>query len=324
MIRRMRRVVLLLVSVSLAVVSLSVAYSRSTPAAAQQRTAKPNIVFIIADDMRYDDLKFMPKTRSLLGAKGMRFNNAFVSNPLCCPSRATIMRGQYSHNTGVWRNSNSPDGGWEGYKRHGNERDNVATRLRKAGYRTGLFGKYLNGYSGTSIPPGWVDWFAGVRINYFDWNVNDNGTIRHFGSDKSDYYTDVLKRETQHFIGASVERHKPFFAYVAPKAPHKTPIPAPRDKHTYDGERAPRPPSFNEKDVSDKPPQIRRLHPLSDREIKKIDNLQESRAESLQAVDDLVKGVVNKLSDAGVLNNTYIFFTSDNGWQLGEHRLSER
>ena len=103
--------------------------------------------------MRYDDLKYMPKTQALLGAKGMRFKSAFVSNATCCPSRATIMRGQYSHNTGVWKNVNSQFGGWEGYKKNGNEKDNVATRLRGAGYMTGLFGKYLNGYEKTTFVP---------------------------------------------------------------------------------------------------------------------------------------------------------------------------
>jgi N-acetylglucosamine-6-sulfatase len=123
-------------------------------------TAKPNIVFILADDMRKDDLKHMPKTRSVLKDKGMTFQNAFVSNSLCCPSRATIMRGQYAHNSGVWNIAN-PNGGWQTYRAKDLERDNVATRLDAAGYRTGLFGKYLNGYKGTSNkPPGWDRWFA--------------------------------------------------------------------------------------------------------------------------------------------------------------------
>jgi len=319
----MRRTVVLLASMALTVLFSSVVLSTVIRPTAAQSTTKPNIVFILADDMRYDDLKYMPKTQALLGGKGMRFKNAFVSNARCCPSRATIMRGQYAHNTGVWTNNNSTGGGWKGYKRHGNEKDNVATRLRRAGYETGLFGKYLNDYSGTSVPPGWVDWFAtlGGEFNYYDWDVNDNGTRRHYGTDRSDYNTDVLKRRTQHFIGASVARRKPFFAYVAPKAPHGPATPASRDMHTYDGEKAPRLPSFNEKDVSDKPPAVSSLPLLGDRKIKRIDNNQESRAESLQALDDLVKGVENKLKDAGVLNNTYIFFTSDNGWEVGEHRI---
>jgi N-acetylglucosamine-6-sulfatase len=117
---------------------------------AQSAPAPPNMVFILTDDMRKDDLKYMPKTKALLQSTGMTFENAFVSNPLCCPSRTTIMRGQYSHNTGVWSNSSTDSssttaGGWYAYQQNGNEADNVATRLQLAGYKTGLFGKYLNG-----------------------------------------------------------------------------------------------------------------------------------------------------------------------------------
>ena len=121
----------------------------------------------------------------------------------------------------------------------------------------------------------------------------------------------------------SVKRGKPFFAYVAPKAPHAVSTPAARDLHTYDGVRAPRPPSFNEKDVSDKPPWIRSLPRLNANSRAKIDNRHEERVETLQALDDLVERVVNKLRDSGRLGNTYIFFTSDNGWHHGEHRIQK-
>jgi N-acetylglucosamine-6-sulfatase len=140
----MRKIVLPLAWVAL-VVLLSLGVSCSEPRNTGVLTAKPNIVFILADDMRKDDLKYMPKTRSVLKTKGMSFENAFVSNALCCPSRATIMRGQYSHNTGLWSNmANTSEGGWQAYRNNGLEQDNVATRLDAAGYRTGLFGKYLN------------------------------------------------------------------------------------------------------------------------------------------------------------------------------------
>jgi N-acetylglucosamine-6-sulfatase len=288
----------------------------------QTAPAKPNYVFILVDDMRKDDLKYMPKTRALLAQGGMSFNNAYVSNALCCPSRATIMRGQYSHNSGVWTTHNSSIGGsWEAYKSKGYEQDNVATRLHDAGYRTALIGKYLNHYPGTSVPLGWNHWFATFSQKYFDYDVNDNGTIRHFGMRDSDYLTDVLRRETVAFIGNSAADGVPFFAYVAPNAPHNPAIPAPRDAHTYDGEKAPRLPSFNEADVSDKPSWIQSLPRLSTDQIAKSDFLHKWRVESLQAVDDLVEGVVNKLNNAGVMRNTYIFFTSDNGWHHGEHRI---
>ena len=316
----MRRTVLLSVAIALAVLLVSEVWSGAAREA-RALTKKPNIVFIIADDMRFDDLRYMPKTRSALKDRGMAFQNAFVSTPQCCPSRATIMRGQYAHNTGVWNIAN-PDGGWQTYRAKGLERDNVATRLHDAGYRTGLFGKYLNGYGrSTTVPPKWDDWFAFKQPEYYNYDVNDNGTIRHFGTTNSDYSTDVLKREVQQFIGASAAQGKPFFAYVTPYAPHRPATAAPRDRHTFDQEKAPRLPSFNEADVSDKPPWIQSLRRLTSADIVSIDQHHENRVESLQAVDDLVAGVVGKLRDKGVLSNTYLFFTSDNGFQSGEHRI---
>jgi N-acetylglucosamine-6-sulfatase len=319
----MRRTVLVVASTALALLSIS-AITGSTPTATQATTIKPNFVFILADDMRIDDLKYMPKTLESLQTPGMQFQNAFVSLPTCCPSRATIMRGQYAHNTGVWGNgyNGKADGGWQGYVNHGNEQDNVATRLHNAGYRTGLFGKYLNLYSGTTVPPGWDDWFAKLtEEEVFNYYVNDNGTRKFFGNSESDYVTDVLSRETQSFIDDSVATGVPFFAYVAPDPPHEPAIPAPRHEHAFDGVKAPRLPSFNESDVSDKPSPIRSLPLMSQAQVAEIDAHHERRAESLQAVDDLVEAVVNKLQSKGVLDNTYVVFTSDNGWHQGEHRI---
>ena len=318
----MKKIVLPLASVAL-VVLLSLGVSGSMPTGAQALTAKPNFVFILADDMRKDDLTYMPKTRSLLAGKGMSFSKAFVSNGLCCPSRASIMRGQYPHNTGVWSNlSNTPEGGWQAYLNNGLEEDNVATRLDAAGYTTGLFGKYFNGYrqGNTHVPPGWDRWFAAGAFRYFDYDANDQGIIRHFGTSEADYHTDVLSRETNTFISDSAKLGTPFFAYVHPIAPHSPATPAPRDLDTYDGVKAPRLPSFNEKDVSDKPTWIRSRPRLTAGDIAAIDIHHEARVETLQALDDLVAGVVTTLYNANVMSNTYIFFTSDNGWSEGEHR----
>ena len=318
-------VVLLLSTIVLSVVLLWGAYSGSAPIAAQTSPAKPNFVFILADDMRYDDLSYMPKTRHLIGSQGMTFSNAYVPTALCCPSRASILTGMYTHNHKVWFNENGSEGGWQGFKAHGHEQDNLATRMSgEGGYRTGLFGKYLNEYDGSSVPPGWDDWF--VRYSggfYCCWDANDNGTKRSYGTADSDYSTDVISREAQSFIDTSVAEREPFFAYVAPLAPHDPSKPADRHLHTYDGEMAPRPPSFNEDDVSDKPPWISSQPKLSTDQITQIDTRQENRAETLQALDDLVEAVVTKLDSAGVLNNTYIIFTSDNGFELGEHRILE-
>jgi N-acetylglucosamine-6-sulfatase len=293
--------------------------------------------------MRKDDLSktYMPQTTMELVEKGMSFQNAFVSNPLCCPSRATIMRGQYSHNTDVWFNTNvyNPDpnvrdGGWQGYNGNGYEKDNVATRLQAAGYTNGLFGKYLNGYGDDTVPvptappPGWDevgdDWFAFKTLGYYNYDVNDNGTIKHYGSTNSNYSTNVLNSQVQEFIRANAAPGKPpIFAYVAPYAPHGPATPGPGDKQTFNGLKAPRPLSFNERDVTDKPPWIQSLRRFSSDDIANIDQRHENRVESLQAVDDLVAAVVRTLGEQGVLSNTYIVFTSDNGFHHGEHRIRQ-
>jgi N-acetylglucosamine-6-sulfatase len=306
---------------------------------AQSAPAPPNMVFILTDDMRKDDLKYMPKTKALLQSTGMTFENAFVSNPLCCPSRTTIMRGQYSHITGVWSNSSTDSssttaGGWYAYQQNGNEADNVATRLQLAGYKTGLFGKYLNGYDNTAYrPPGWDRWFGAFTsgtLHYFDYDVNDQGTITHYGTSASAYSTDVISGQADAFISANASQGVPFFAYVAPIALHEPSTPAPRDAHEYDGIQGPRLASFNEADVTDKPPWMQKLPRLSSSQVSAIDKRHEKRIESLQAVDDLVAGVVNALdttktpSGAKALDNTYIFFTSDNGFHHGEHRIAKQ
>jgi N-acetylglucosamine-6-sulfatase len=211
----------------------------------------------------------------------------------------------------------------------------VATRLHSAGYRTGLFGKYLNGYTNTTYIPQqggevqWDRWFAAFTsgdLRYFDYDVNDQGVVRHFGTSDSDYSTDVISTQTNAFISNSVAADKTFFAYVAPIAPHEPSTPTPRDAHAYDGVIGPRLSSFNEQDVSDKPSWIRQLPRLTSSEISAINKRHEKRVESLQAVDDLVEGVVNTLNSptpngAIALDNTYIFFTSDNGYHHGEHRI---
>src|SRR5215212_5741641 len=244
----MRKIGVVLASVVLAVGALFLGSyvgpaGSMRKAKAQSAPAQPNIVFILTDDMRKDDLKYMPKTKALLQSTGMTFQNAFVSNALCCPSRSTIMRGQYSLNTGVWSDSTTDSssttaGGWQVYQQNGNEADNVAARLQLAGYKTGLFGKYLNGYDNTTYrPSGWDRWFGAFTLgdlHYFDYDVNDQGTITHYGTSDSDYSTDVISRQADDFISNSASQG-PFFAYVAPHRPHDPSTPATRDAHDYDG-----------------------------------------------------------------------------------------
>ncbi len=320
---RSRRSLKILLAAMLVLLFVGLPAGERQPLAQETTPQKPNILFILTDDQSRNSLSEMPSVQSLLAEKGTTFKQAFATTTLCCPSRASIFRGQYAHNHGVWSNKSGPNGAWEGYEGHGNEQDNLATRLDEAGYTTGLFGKYFNGYNkGTTyVPPGWDRWFALFGFLYLGYDVNDNGQIRHFGTGENDYVTDVLSRKTQEFIGASARAGEPFFAYVSPIAPHTPYVPAPRHQHEFDGEQAPRPPSFNEEDISDKPPWIQALPALGETQIAEIDTYHENRAEMLQSLDDLVEGVVDKLRAEGELSNTYVVFTSDNGYHLGEHRI---
>jgi arylsulfatase A-like enzyme len=313
-----------LVVLALLVAFMTVASSQKVNTAQAQAT-KSNFVFILADDMRLDDLANMPKTKQLLGDGGMTFNNAYVPYGVCCPSRASIMRGQYAHNHGVHNNDESPDGGWQAYVKNGDEQDNIATRMQADGYSTALIGKYLNGYDGSVRPPGWTYWFARYKGHYFDWYARENDSRRHYGKASKDYETDVITQKTKRFIADSVSQNKPFMAYVTPGAPHFPQIPAPRDEGTFTGQEAPNKnqPSFNEADVSDKPSFIQDNPSLTSSDIAQIDQRYVDRQETLQALDDLVEAVYNKVDSLGKLNNTYFVFFSDNGWEQGEHRIAQ-
>jgi arylsulfatase A-like enzyme len=283
-------------------------------------SAPPSIVFILTDDQRADQVAAMPSVSSL-AASGITFDNAYVSNPLCCPSRATILSGRYSHGTRVYRNESSrPLGGWAAFR--DDESSTVATWLRAAGYRTALVGKYMNGYGGGgAVPPGWSDWFAYVGApGYYDYRVTDNGQVRSFGSDAASYGTDVLARRAVNVI-RSTPKNTPLFLYFAPYAPHAPGTPPKRHTNTIAADSTWHPGNFNEADVTDKPAWMRGLARKSPAAIAAIDADRARQAESLLAVDDAVRAIREALRDTGRLGNTMIVFTSDNGAQGGSHRL---
>ena len=286
---------------------------------------RPNIVLIVTDDQDARSVERMPHVRALLRDEGTDFARFFAAVPACCPSRASILRGQYAHNHGVVRNS-PPNGGFPAFHDLGHERSTVATWLDERGYRTGLFGKYLNEYpegvGARYVPPGWDRWHGWVKSGqYVDYTLNENGRLVDYGGGPNDYQTDVLSRKARAFIEQSADAGAPFFAYIAPPAPHEPAIAAPRHEGRFDRHEAPRPPSFNEVDVGDKPDWVRRdSPPLTDRQVRQIDALYRQRLRSLLAVDDLVKDLVRTLEATGTLDATYVFFTSDNGFMLGEHR----
>jgi arylsulfatase A-like enzyme len=289
---------------------------------------RPNIVIIMTDDQTANSMRVMPRTRALIGRQGTTFSNSFVTLPWCCPSRASFFTGQYPHNHGVW-NAQPPTGGYVML-----DNDNtLPVWLQEAGYFTSHIGKYLNGYGlddPKEVPPGWDHWQGLVDPStylMYGYTINDNGTLVRYGEDADDYQTDVIADRAVRTIGEGA-RKGPFFLSIAPVAPHAEgikdvpgPRAAPRHKGAFADTSLPKPPSFNEADVSDKPAPVRNLPLLNQAAVAEIRARYRDRLASLLAVDELVERVVDKLRSSGLLHETVLIFTSDNGYFQGEHRI---
>jgi arylsulfatase A-like enzyme len=283
---------------------------------------------VVTDDLDVPTTDRMPRLQEF-ARQGLSFTRSYVAQPLCGPSRASILTGQYAHNHGVLYND-PPSGGFPALRQR--EGSTLATWLKGAGYRTSLVGKYINAYARGAgddyIPPGWDDWHGHLSAledgRYFNYWVNDNGHVVRHGSTPEDYATDVETRQAVEFIRAEAGRPGPIFLYLAPEAPH---VPAKyAERHGFDFryELAPRVPSFNEGSVAEKPAWVRALAPLSDQDIDRLDELQRWRMRSLRSVEDMLSAVVQALAETGRLDQTYILFTSDNGLLMGQHRAFAR
>ena len=305
--------------------------------AAPSGTERPNIVVITTDDQTLADLAVMTATQELIGEAGTTFSDTIVSFPLCCPSRATFLTGQYAHNHGVIGNR-APNGGYTAL----DHSDTLAVWLQESGYTTAHVGKYLNGYGRDNpggeqeVPPGWSEWFATVGAStyrMYDYTVNDDGALRHYGSGAGDYQTDVLGAEVVATTDRLAPEDTPFFVWFAPLAPHAemggrrasaaNPRPAPRHEGAFADLALPRPPSFGESDLSDKPDAVAgRSGGADDAALFRLTAQYRARLESLLAVDEAVASIVDALDAAGELDSTVVMFTSDNGFLLGEHGLT--
>jgi N-acetylglucosamine-6-sulfatase len=292
--------------------------------AAEAASGKPSIVLILTDDQDASLTSVMPNLKAL-ARQGATFTHAYYNDPLCAPSRATILTGLYDHDTGVTANDHRLfyDAGLPGRT--------IAVWLHAAGYRIGFVGKYLNEYPApapaTYVPPGWDYWVAHLgettgetwrSSTEFDYDLNNNGTVVHRGGAPADYATDVYRAKAVGFVREAVADRVPFFLELATHAPHFPATPAPRDAALFPALEAPRVPSFNEADVSDKPAYVRALPRFDPADV---DAKYRERARSLQAVDDALKAITDALAADGRLANTYVVFTSDNGFELGPHRI---
>jgi len=311
--------------------------ARAEPDALAQRTTEPNVIVVMTDDQRRGDMLALPKTRERIARRGVTFTRSWATFPLCCPSRATNLTGQYAHNHDVLSN-HPPDGGIGPF----DDSATTATALDQAGYRTALVGKYLSGYWRRAaedppyVPPGWDRWLGmGDPGFMWGWSQVVNGRLRNWGHGRrpDEYQTDVLARQARSFVGSSLRRNDPFFLTVSTLAPHAerlrgagvrprvNPRPAPRHRHAYDHVPFPTTESFNELDVSDKPAWVQETPRLSATLRKQVRARYRDRLTSLGAVDDLVARIVDTLRDERALRDTLVIFTSDNGFLLGEHRL---
>ena len=297
-------------------------YAPGTP------TRHPNIVFVLTDDLSRDLVPFMPQVQALK-TRGLSFDNYFVSDSLCCPSRASIFTGNFPHDTHVFGNT-LPKGGVAKFFERGEQHVAFNVALHHAGYATAMMGKYLNGYlepgydptPPSYIPPGWTEWdVAGWGYPEFNYPMNIDGTVHYFGHKPRDYLTNVLARRGVTFINREAQAHKPFFLELATFAPHYPYTPAPRDAHDFPGLVAPEPPNFDV--LPTHPPNWLAGHPpLSAKKLNVINTAFRRRAQSVQSVDRMISRINHALHVNHLTRDTYVVFSSDNGLHTGEYRLT--
>ncbi len=296
------------------------------PPAIDRRGSKPNIVFVLTDDLSLDLLRYMPRVQQM-ARQGASFQNYFVTDSLCCPSRSSIFTGEFPHDTGVFTNSGA-DGGIGAFYSHGNEQNGFNIRLQQAGYRTALMGKYLNGYltaaspvPATFVPPGWDAWdVAGNGYHEFNYALNENGRLQRYGHQPRDYLVDVMAAKGAGFIADAARANRPFFLELATFAPHAPYVPAPRYRGTFPLLEAPRPPSYDTLPTA-APSWLAGRPPLNALQEVTINRAYRKRVRDVQGVDDMITRIETALQQAHLLRNTYVVFSSDNGYHMGEYRL---
>jgi arylsulfatase A-like enzyme len=333
--RNARRIVrsrtLLRLAAVILLIGASVAVDASLPAAQAAPDTAPNIVLILTDDQdgQPDMMNAMPNLQALIADQGMSFDHFFAPVPLCCPARAILLLGQYAHNSQMLHNL-MPIGGFQRFVELGLEDTTIATALDAAGYRTALIGKYLNDYPNaddpTHIPPGWDEWIAPIThsaYGSFNYSMNENGVIVSYGNAPQDHISDVVTAKAVDFItrAATTSPNTPFFVQINYLAPHSPANPAPRHAQMFPNAQTPRPPSFNESDMADKPAFMQSLPLFGPSDIAGMDTFRRKQLQSIQAVDEGIAAVVQTLQTQGKLDNTYIIFTSDNGLHAGQHRF---
>jgi len=286
-----------------------------------------NVVFVLADDLDWNLFQQVPRLAALQD-RGMTFTNHTVTDSLCCPSRTSILRGQYIHNHRVISNLSKTGGGWPTFRSRGEEADCLPVWLQSAGISTALFGKYLNDYpkkpkDARYVPPGWSQWAVpisrGDSYTGYDYVLNDNGRLRSYGKKQTDFLNDVITNKATDFIRTAPEG---FFLELSTYNPHKPAPVAVRNKGTHATTVAPRTPSYNTFGVNE-PSWLKSIKPIRPWKQWKLDQLWRKRAKSAESVADSVDAVLATLKETGRDANTLVVVTTDNGYHVGTHRLTK-
>mmetsp|Transcript_12306 Transcript_12306/g.22064 ORF Transcript_12306/g.22064 Transcript_12306/m.22064 type:complete len:631 (-) Transcript_12306:36-1928(-) len=295
----------------------------------------PNIILILTDDQDVTanslDSAYMPRLNRLFRSEGMEFLNYYVSTALCCPSRASIFRGQNCHNTKIFdngdlNNATYQSGSWEKFLDTGLEDETFLTFLQSAGYETALVGKYMNGYLGPDAashkPPGFDHFMGMMKTSYYGATFSDNGK-RVLELNETAYQTDFVRDWAIEFLKQKRNESKPFFLMMTPFAPHAPATPAKRHENMFHDTQFPRFDSFNPSDdiQHQRPAWIKNMPPLAQAQIDSMDNFYRNRLRALQAVDEALEDVVGTVKDLGLDKNTFVVYTSDNGQHFGDFRI---